>query len=279
MAFEDMHRPLGRAGFRGATKWILLLTGGTLLLELLLQQWPIYHQRFLLTLGLVPALVVQKYWLWQLVTYMFLHGGFFHWAFNMLVMYMFGRELETRWGTYEYVKYLIICGLGAAVCVLLASPQSLAPTIGSSGAVFGLLVAFAMVFPDATMYLYLVIPVKAWQAAALFAVIEFFAALNGGGAGIGRFAHLGGMLTGYLYLRFGWDMGRSFRSPWSRLESWWSNRKRRSAPTRPKVELHEVTDDMVEEVDRILDKILKQGVESLTPEEKRIMDRYSRLKK
>src|SRR6185295_15924440 len=127
-----------------------------------------------------------------------------------------------------------------------------------------------------TMYLYFVIPVKAWQAAALFAFIEFFAALQGGGSGISRFAHLGGMLTGYLYLRFGWQMGLYMSSPAGAIKSF--IHKRRPPAKRSAVEFHEVTDELVHEVDRILDKILKQGVESLTPEERKIMDRYSHLK-
>ncbi|WP_146751209.1 rhomboid family intramembrane serine protease, partial [Pseudomonas aeruginosa] len=106
-------------------------------------------------------------------------------------------------GTAYFLRFFFVCGIGAALCVLLLSPHSLTPTIGASGAVFGLLAAFAIVFPEAVLYLYFVIPVKAWQAVILFAFIEFFAGLSGGGMGLGRFAHLGGMATGYLYLRWG----------------------------------------------------------------------------
>jgi hypothetical protein len=143
------------------------------------------------------------------------------------------------------------------------------PTIGASGAVFGLIVAFAMLFPDAVLYMYFLIPLKAWQAAILFAFIEFFAGLEGGGMGIGRFAHLGGMLTGYLYLRLSGGFTIQFH-----------NLLRSFKPKpRPRVELHEVTDELVDRVDHILDKVLKEGVNNLTPEEKRIMDRYASTKK
>lgn len=257
MSFEDLHRPLGPAGFRGGVKWIIVLSSALLLLQ------QFFGRALVPVLGLVPARVLHEQWWWQPVTYLFLHGGIFHWLFNMFILWAFGAELERRWGTVEFLKYFFITGIGAALCVLLLAPDSYTPTIGSSGAVFGFLLAFAMLFPHATMYLYFIIPLKAWQAAALFAFIEFFAGLEGGGVGISRFAHLSGMGIGFLYLRF-WG-GMSIH-----LKGWL--RKRAS------VEFHEVTDELVNQVDRILDKVLKQGVESLTPEEKRIMDRYSKMK-
>jgi membrane associated rhomboid family serine protease len=258
MAFEDLHRPLSAAGFRGAIKWILIISGLMLLAQQFAGSFLLYY------LGLTPVLVLHRYWVWQVVTYMFLHGGFFHWFFNMFILWMFGRELEVRWGTLTFLKYFFVTGIGAAACVLLLSPRSIVPTMGASGAVFGVLVAFAMVFPEAVIYLYFLIPVKAWQAALLFAVIELFAGLEGGGAGIARFAHLGGMLTGYIYIRYGWEWKISFK---------------RFFPIRRRpVEFHELSDDLAKEVDSILDKILKKGVNSLSKREKEIMERYSSLK-
>lgn len=270
MVFEDLHRPLESSGFRGGVKWIIVLSGVLLILQQFLGRYlvPVF--------GLIPSAVIERYWLWQPFTYLFLHGGLFHWLFNMFILWMFGRELELRWGTVEFLKFFFTTGLGAALCVLALGPNSSVPTIGASGAVFGFLVAFAMMFPDATMYLYFVIPVKAWQAAALFAFIEFFAAFEGGGQGMARFAHLGGMVTGYLYLRFGWHLGAPIRLVKRKWLAW---RGIGSQGARSRVELHEVTDDLVAEVDRILDKILRQGVESLTPTEKQLMDKYSRRQK
>jgi membrane associated rhomboid family serine protease len=269
MAFEDIHRPLSAAGFRGAVRWIISISAVMLLLIQFVPQW-------IGLLGLVPARVVDQYWLWQPVTYLFLHSGIFHWLFNMLILWMFGRELEVRWGTPFFVRYFFICGIGAAGCVLLISPHSVIPTIGASGAIFGLLAAFAMVFPEAVLYLYFVVPVKAWQAVILFGFIELFAGMQGGGAGLGRFAHLGGMLTGYLYLKsrehtplrlahFFRDLGGKIARPFT------------PRAKRPVV-FHEVTDELVKEVDHILEKILREGAENLTPHEKEIMERYSRLK-
>jgi membrane associated rhomboid family serine protease len=262
MSFEDLHRPLSRAGFRGAIAWIISISGAMLIAQQFAGQWLVPY------LGLIPDQVLHHYWLWQPFTYLFLHGGIFHWLFNMLVLWMFGAELERRWGTVEFLKYFFITGLGAAACVLALTPHSTTPTIGASGSVFGLIVAFAVLFPDAVLYLYFLIPMKVWQAAVLFAIIELFAGFAGGGVGISRFAHLGGMLAGYLYLRYSGGLAIE-------VKSWLRGLQRR--PT-PPVELHEVTDELVDRVDRILDKVLKQGVESLTAEEKSIMDRYARTR-
>ncbi len=262
MAFEDIHRPLSNAGFRGAVRWIIIISGVVLIAQQFAGQWLVPY------LGLIPEQVITHHWVWQPFTYLFLHGGLFHWLFNMLIFWMFGAELERRWGTAEFLKYFFITGLGAAACVLAIAPHSTTPTIGASGAVFGLIVAFAMLYPDAVIYMYFLIPMKVWQAAILFAFIEFFAGLEGGGSGISRFAHLSGMLTGFLYLKF-WDSARI------QVKGWFRSSQR---PARPVV-LHEVTDELVTRVDKILDKVLKEGVESLTPEEKTIMDRYARMKR
>src|SRR5438552_791778 len=129
MAFEDLHGPLTRAGFRGAVKWIILISGIILVLQQLLGSYVIWggltpglapqlHADFITLFGLIPALVIKKYWLWQPFTYLFLHGGLFHWLFNMLILWMFGAELERRWGTAEFLKYFFVTGVGAAACVL-----------------------------------------------------------------------------------------------------------------------------------------------------------------
>src|SRR5437762_4329470 len=134
MPFEDIHRPLTAAGFRGAIRWIILISGAVLLLQ------QFFGAPMLEYLGLIPARVIENHWFWQVATYLFLHGGIFHWLFNMFILWMFGRELEVRWGTAQFVKYFFVTGIGAALCVLLLSPHSNVPTIGASGAIFGLLV-------------------------------------------------------------------------------------------------------------------------------------------
>jgi len=270
MAFEDLHRPLTAAGFRGAIRWIILISGAVLILQ------QFVGPQLIGLFGLTPERVIQNHWWWQTVTYLFLHGGIFHWLFNMFILWMFGRELEVRWGTAYFLRYFFICGMGAALCVLLLSPHSNTPTIGASGAIFGLLVAFAMVFPEAVLYLYFVVPVKAWQAVILFAFIELFAGMEGGGMGLSRFAHLGGMATGYVYLKSGEFFALRTFHPFRRVREWirMITLPRKKRP----VVFHEVTDELVKEVDRILEKTLLKGADSLTSQEKAIMERYSKLK-
>src|SRR5256885_7429054 len=104
MAFEDLHRPLSGQGFRGATRWIIITSGVVLLLQ------QAFGNVLISIFGLIPNMVWTHFWIWQPFTYLFLHGGIFHWLFNMFILWMFGRELETRWGTYEYLKYFFITG-------------------------------------------------------------------------------------------------------------------------------------------------------------------------
>jgi membrane associated rhomboid family serine protease len=265
MSFEDLHRPLSNV--RGAVRWILITATVVFFLQHFWGAWMLEN------LGLIPVLVLHGHKVWQLFTYQFLHGGIFHWLFNMFILWMIGGMLESQWGTPYFVRFFLITGLGAALCVLLMAPHSTIPVIGLSASIFGMLVAFAMLYPHSVMYLYFVIPVKAWHAAALFAVIELFAALNGGNAAVTSIAHLGGMLFGYVYVRFGTLI--DYRVGWlfSALRVWPPRSSEKS-----QVSLHEVTDDLVSEVDRILDKVSRKGAESLTGKEKDIMNRYTRMR-
>lgn len=157
-------------------------------------------------LALTPRAVVEGFMVWQLATYMFLHGGFGHILWNMLALWMFGAEIEQEWGTRRFLKFFFLCGIGAGVCVVLAnyavgSPDI--PTIGSSGAIFGLLLAYAILFPRRTILWGFLIPIQARWFVLIIGVISFMMSIGGGNTGISEFAHLGGLLTGYLYLRAG----------------------------------------------------------------------------
>jgi membrane associated rhomboid family serine protease len=221
--------------------------------------------------GLAPARVLQDLWLWQIGTYMFLHAGFFHLLLNMYVLWTFGREIELQWGSLPFLWYYLVCGWGAAVFNILFSPTGTAPSVGASGAIYGVLVAFAVMFPQTIVYLYFFIPLRVRQLVLLFAGIEFLAGFSGSSSGVANIAHLGGMLTGYLYLKSGtvrWRAGRLWSGLTSRARAAFGSR--REAPR-----FH----DLNAEVDRILDKILKQGVQSLTREEQELMRRYSKTKK
>ena len=160
-------------------------------------------------LGVRPAAVIERYWIWQPVTYMFMHVGPAHILFNMLGIWMFGVELERRWGTPFFIKYYAASGIGGGLTMLLVSllpfaataPAYVTPTVGASGALFGLLLAFAIYYPERPILLLFV-----------FVPARVFVMIYGGLAllntfqpsrGIADAAHLGGMIFGYIYLQGG----------------------------------------------------------------------------
>ncbi len=238
---------------------------------------PELHRMF----GLVPEAVVFRRFVWQPFTYLFLHGNFWHLLFNLFALWMFGMPVEAQWGEKEFLKYYFLCGIGAAIAHLALAPHSGVPVIGASGAVYGLLVAFAMLYPDAVVYLYFFIPIKAAHMAILFGLIEFFSGATGATPGVARFAHLGGMLTGYLYIRWWWVAKLKMAALWKESTRAGDESELptpRPAPRRAAKPKPDPNAEMVE-VDRILDKILADGLESLTDEERQVMHRYSERNK
>ena len=161
-------------------------------------------------LGLVPRFFLTRLWIWQPVTYMFLHGGLSHILFNMLALWMFGAELERIWGTRYFLKFYFVTGAGAGVLTVLFSllpfafSQQLfgAAIIGASGAIYGLLLAYAIYFPDRPIYMYFVFPIPARIFVTIMGAIAFYLSLSQVG-GVANATHLGGLLVGYLYLKSG----------------------------------------------------------------------------
>ena len=159
-----------------------------------------------LALGLSPQAVFTQLALWQPFTYMFLHStsGFGHILFNMLALWMIGTDLERTWGTRFFTKYYLVTGVGAAVTSLVLSVFSDAfyysVTVGASGAIYGLLLAFAMYFPHRTLILF-IFPVPARIAVTILGAIAFLSSMGGPGGGVAHSAHLGGLVVGYLYLK------------------------------------------------------------------------------
>lgn len=159
--------------------------------------------------GLRPVAVIQGFQIWQLVTYLFLHGGLFHILFNMLALWMFGVELERTWGTRAFTKYYFITGIAAGVATLVIALTPLGrdayviPTVGASGAIYGLLLAYGLYFPNRPIYMYLVFPIPAKYFVMILGAIAFMAAAEGAGSGVAHWAHVGGLVAGYLYLKRG----------------------------------------------------------------------------
>jgi membrane associated rhomboid family serine protease len=158
-------------------------------------------------LGLTPRLTVTRLMLWQPFTYMFLHGGVGHILFNMLILWMFGVQLERLWGSRFFLRYYFVAGLGAAIVTIAVSllPFSFSTatyatiTIGASGAIYGLLMAFAMYYPETPILIFFLFPVPAKYFVMILGAIAFISTPRYGD-GVGHITHLGGLLAGYLYL-------------------------------------------------------------------------------
>jgi membrane associated rhomboid family serine protease len=172
-----------------------------------------------LRLGLRPADVVGSLALWQPVTYMFLHGGIFHILFNMLALWMFGVELERMWGSRFFLKFYFVAGVGAALTTLLLSftPFAFANqiyyslTIGASGAVYGVLLAYARYFPHRPILLYFVFPIPAKYFVIIIGAISLLSSMNGPGGGIAHTTHLGGLMSEIKYRYLKWRINRMRR--------------------------------------------------------------------
>jgi membrane associated rhomboid family serine protease len=184
------------------------------------------------TLGLMPSAVLGQLFVWQPATYMFLHAGLFHLIFNMLALWMFGTELERIWGTRYFLKFYFATGVGAALLTIVfsylpfgfASALRVSIVIGASGAIFGLLLAYGLYFPDRPIYMYLVFPIRAKYFVMIIGAIALYSALGSGG-GVAGATHLGGLAVGYALLKGG--RSHPFAEIKYRYLKWKINRVRR----------------------------------------------------
>lgn len=217
--------------------------------------------------GLSPSIVVTKFYVWQPLTYMFLHADFWHIFFNMLMTWFLGTTLERVWGPKRFLIYYIVCGLGGAAFSFIFTFDG-PPVIGASAAVFGLYLAYAMMFPDNYVYLYFLFPIRAKYLVTFLAVIQLLHGIAGS-AGIAYFAHLGGMAAGLLFFT------RQIKS----MRLWTRLRRRMSGPDiRGRRDRNEHEQEQAK-IDSILDKIKEKGFENLSSTEKRILENYSRKQK
>jgi len=264
-----------RVGITDGVRWLLIAN----IVCFIVQQLANVLIRSEVLFGLVPVLVVRYGFVWQPVTYMFLHGAIWHLLFNMLALWVFGCDVERRWGTRRFVRFYLLSGLAAAVCTMLVALASATmanhPTIGASGAVLGLLAAYAMLFPEnrITLLLLFVLPltVKAKHLAMGYVVITVLTIISTppGSSGVAHFAHLGGLAFGYLYVKFGDSFEMALRRRRARRSE---QRLRARAANR---ETHEKF--MREEVDPVLDKISREGVKSLTRKERATLRRAQKM--
>ncbi len=189
--------------------------------------------------GLTPVAVFTRLWIWQIVTYMFLHADPVHLLLNMLTLWMFGVELERLWGTQAFLRYYFLTGIGAALSTLAVSllPFDFAilvynvPTVGASGAIYGLLLAYGVIFRDRPILMWFLFPVPARWFVIITGALVLWASITDPTGGTAHLAHLGGMLFGYVYLK------RGRGGPWLDLKyrytRWRMNRLRRRFDVHP----------------------------------------------
>jgi membrane associated rhomboid family serine protease len=289
------YRPSVFGGFRffpPVIKWLLLSnTAVYLLFNILLAPLTLHgvaiFDRFAAYLALWP--LGTHFYPWQLVTYLFLHGGFLHLFFNMLALWMFGMELEHVWGSKRFLTYYLLCGIGGGLSNLLVAPLigQVGPTVGASGAIFGVLLAFGILFPDRPIYLYFLLPIRAKYFVTFYIGLELVLGVTGSPDGIAHFAHLGGAAVGFLYLVKEMHILKLRKRAEVRVGGDWSFRR---APSTGQPEVRDAkfydlrTGRSLEEeepitqevVDAILDKISKGGYQSLNDREKRILNEASK---
>ncbi len=164
--------------------------------------------------GLIPWRITHEFLIWQLVTYMFLHDGFFHIFINMFTLYMFGNDLERAWGQKRFLTYYFVTGAGAGLCSYLVGVNAITVTIGASGAIYGLLLAYGLLYPDRLVYLYFFLPIKVKWLVLIMGVLAFISSITGSAPGIANIAHLGGILVGYVYLK-----GRAWYSRYAEFQA------------------------------------------------------------
>ena len=152
-------------------------------------------------LALTPTLAIQGRMFWQFLTFMFVHGGFAHIFFNMFTLMMFGPAIEEMMGNKKYLIFYTLCGLGSGIFHILINGIGNTPLVGASGAIFGVVTAYALMFPKNVIYVYFV-PMPAIVAIGLFAFIELFSGISGVQPGVANFGHLGGMIIGFILFKF-----------------------------------------------------------------------------
>lgn len=145
---------------------------------------------------------IPGFWPWQLVTYGFLHGSPGHLFFNMFALWIFGVQIENTWGSRRFAFYYFVCVIGAGLIQMLVMWGQPIPTLGASGGVFGILLAFGMLFPNQPIYLYFLFPIKAKWLVIGYGALELWAGITGTQAGVAHFAHLGGMLFGFVLIQY-----------------------------------------------------------------------------
>jgi membrane associated rhomboid family serine protease len=230
-------------------------------------------------LAFIPGLTLVRPW--TVLTYMFAHGGFMHLLFNMIGLFFFGPLLEDRWGSAEFIKFYLFCGIGGAAFSFLFAFHN--PVVGASAAVYGIMLAFALNWPNMPIYIWGILPIPAKYLVGVLVVMSLMSAFGGAGGNVAHFAHLGGFAFCLIYLKL-WGVGQ-----WSPvgIRKWLQRRKmkvvegeadkrREEQQRRERKQEMQEESRVLDELDRVLEKISTEGMSSLTPAERRLLDEVSR---
>jgi membrane associated rhomboid family serine protease len=227
--------------------------------------------------GLHHVGFIQELKLWQVVTYMFLHGGWFHILFNLLTLWMFAGEIEQLWGSNLFLRYYLVTGIGAGFFIIAMNyfiylQYQMDPvTIGASGALYGILLAYGLTWPDRKVLLYFIIPIKIKYLVLIFGCIEFFGMVSsaaGTGGNISHIGHLGGLITGFIYIYTRMRGGPAFKSTGNEGKDNIFNRALKKARLKKKKKEIETRIQSKKIIDELLEKIARQGMSSLSPQER-----------
>ena len=260
---------LGGARATPAVRWIMLACIGVFIIQqvLFVQRTDVYN-RFQDLLAFSPASRLGTFYVWQYVTYIFLHANFWHIFFNMFFFWMIGGLVESRLGTKRFLWLFFLCGIVGAVAQAAIFPGT--STIGASASVMGVAAACAMLYPDLPIWLFFLIPIKMRYFLWLLVILEIFGASSASAATdrVAYFAHLGGLGAGYLFVRYQPQTSRALNTFYNRLRGRFRGFVAGST---------QIDDDEKyrEEVDRLLDKIFREGTQSLTSDESEFLKRQS----
>ena len=196
MLYQTQRMMIGGGSVTRAVKGLLIANVCVFILQT-------FQHDMVYIFGLSPIVVLGKLYVWQLFTYQFLHGGLFHLLFNMLALWMFGGDLERRWGKNFFLKYYFICAVGGGILNTVFLPNQMVPSIGASGGIYGILLAYGLIYPDRTIYFYFLFPIRMRHFVMIIGAISLYSSIVATHSGIAHLTHLGGMAFGYVYLRWG----------------------------------------------------------------------------